>query len=282
MFVRKRFSIAKLINYVAAILYAVIVLLPIYYVLISSFKGNVEIFTNPLRWPEAIDFGNYLRVQERVNALRAIGVSFGITTAALFLIVIISVAAAYGIARIASRFESNRLALVTEAYFGLGFLIPAFALLVPVFLLAAEIGMLYNPLYLIIYYVASNLSISVLTLSSHMRTIPRELEEAAEIDGANRFQILRHVIFPLSRSGIMTISVLNFIGIWNEYIFALMLLSSRFRTIQVAIPLLRTVRRVDYGLISAGVVMALIPAYLIFIFFQERVIQGMSSGAVKQ
>jgi len=80
----------------------------------------------------------------------------------------------------------------------------------------------------------------------------------------------------------MTVSVLNFIGIWNEYIFALMLLDSRFRTIQVAIPLLRTIRKVDYGLISAGVVVALIPVYIVFIFFQERVIQGMLSGSVKQ
>jgi multiple sugar transport system permease protein len=282
VFVRRGFSTAKLLNYVAVIAYAVIIALPIYYVVVSSFKGNVEIFTAPLGWPKTLDFGNYLKVQERVNALKAMGVSFGITTAALLLIVMISTAAAYGIARIATCFETNWLALMTEAYFGLGFLIPAFALLVPVFLLAATTGMLYNPLYLVLYYVASNLSLSVLMLASHMRCIPRELEEVAEIDGANRFQVLRYVILPLSRSGIMTVSVLNFIGIWNEYIFALMLLNSRFRTIQVAIPLLRTIRKVDYGLISAGVVVALIPVYIVFIFFQERVIQGMLSGSVKQ
>ncbi|MBN1249659.1 MAG: carbohydrate ABC transporter permease [Anaerolineae bacterium] len=282
MLTRKRFSIAKVVNYIAVIVYAVTILLPLYYVLVSSFKDNVEIFTNPLSWPETVDFGNYLRVQERVDALKAIGVSFGITTAALLLLLVISTAAAYGIARVASRFRSNRLALITEAYFGLGFLIPAFALLVPVFLLAARTGMLYNPLYIIIYYVASNLSLSVLMLSSHMRGIPRELEEAAEIDGANLLQILRHIIVPLSRSGLVTVSVLNFIGIWNEYIFALILLDSRFRTIQVAIPLLRTEHRVDYGLISAGIVAALIPVYVVFVLFQERVIQGMFSGGVKQ
>ena len=271
-----------MVNYFVFIAYAVTILLPLYYVLISSFKGNVEIFNNPLGWPETVDFGNYLRVQERVNALRAIGTSFVITTASLFLILIVSIVAAYGIARVAGRFETKWPALIAEAYFGLGFLIPAFSLLVPVFLLAARTGLLYNPGYLILFYVASNLSLSILMLSSHMRGIPRALEEAAEIDGASRFQILRYVIVPLSRSGIMTVSVLNFIGIWNENIFALMLLDSRYRTIQVAIPLLRTMRKVDYGLISAGVVAALIPVYLVFIFFQERVIQGMSSGAVKQ
>lgn len=282
MLTRRRRSVAKMVNYFVFIAYAVTILLPLYYVLISSFKGNVEIFNNPLGWPETVDFGNYLRVQERVNALRAIGTSFVITTASLFLILIVSIVAAYGIARVAGRFETKWPALIAEAYFGLGFLIPAFSLLVPVFLLAARTGLLYNPGYLILFYVASNLSLSILMLSSHMRGIPRALEEAAEIDGASRFQILRYVIVPLSRSGIMTVSVLNFIGIWNEYIFALMLLDSRYRTIQVAIPLLRTMRKVDYGLISAGVVAALIPVYLVFIFFQERVIQGMSSGAVKQ
>ena len=282
MLTRRRRSVAKMVNYFVFIAYAVTILLPLYYVLISSFKGNVEIFNNPLGWPETMDFGNYLRVQERVNALRAIGTSFVITTASLFLILIVSIVAAYGIARVAGRFETKWPALIAEAYFGLGFLIPAFSLLVPVFLLAARTGLLYNPGYLILFYVASNLSLSILMLSSHMRGIPRALEEAAEIDGASRFQILRYVIVPLSRSGIMTVSVLNFIGIWNEYIFALMLLDSRYRTIQVAIPLLRTMRKVDYGLISAGVVAALIPVYLVFIFFQERVIQGMSSGAVKQ
>ncbi|NBD35927.1 MAG: ABC transporter permease subunit [Chloroflexi bacterium] len=282
MLTRRRRSVAKMVNYFVFIAYAVTILLPLYYVLISSFKGNVEIFNHPLGWPETVDFGNYLRVQERVNALRAIGTSFVITTASLFLILIVSIVAAYGIARVAGRFETKWPALIAEAYFGLGFLIPAFSLLVPVFLLAARTGLLYNPGYLILFYVASNLSLSILMLSSHMRGIPRELEEAAEIDGASRFQILRYVIVPLSRSGIMTVSVLNFIGIWNEYIFALMLLDSRYRTIQVAIPLLRTMRKVDYGLISAGVVAALIPVYVVFIFFQERVIQGMSAGAVKQ
>lgn len=282
MLTRRRRSVAKMVNYFVSIAYAVTILLPLYYVLISSFKGNVEIFNNPLGWPETMDFGNYLRVQERVNALRAIGTSFVITTSSLFLILIVSTVAAYGIARVAGRFESKWPALIAEAYFGLGFLIPAFSLLVPVFLLAARSRMLYNPLYLIMFYVASNLSLSILMLSSHMRGIPRELEEAAEIDGASRFQILRYIIVPLSRSGLVTVLVLDFIAVWNEYIFALMLLDSSFRTIQVAIPLLHTAHRVDYGLISAGIVAALVPVYIVFVFFQERIIQGMFAGSVKQ
>jgi multiple sugar transport system permease protein len=282
MLAKNRFSIAKLVNYFVASVYAVTILLPLYYVIVSSFKDNVEIFRRPMSWPESLNFGNYLEVQDRVNALKAIGMSFMITTGSLLLVLMVSILAAYGIARVAGCFKNQWISLIFEAYFGLGFLIPLFSILVPVFLLAARTGMLYKPGYLILFYVASNLSLSILMLSSHMRGIPCELEEAAEMDGASRFQILWYIIIPLSRSGIITVSVLNFIGIWNEYIFALILLDSRFRTIQVAIPLLKTIRKVDYGLISAGVLAALIPVYVVFVLFQERVIRGMFSGGVKQ
>lgn len=277
----RRRSVAFWINYALAILYALIVVTPIYFVVVSSFKDNAGIFNNPLGLPATWGLDNYAEVESRVGMLRAIGVSVAITTLTLLMIVFVGFLAAYGIARIAPKFKNARIGLVTEAFFGLGFLIPAFALLVPVFLLAARSGLLYNPIYLVTYYLAANLPLSILLLSSYMRSIPRDLEEAAEIDGANRVQVIRCVIFPLMRSGIVTIVVLNFINVWNEYIFALLLLDSNYRTAQVAIPLLRTVRSVDYGLISAGVVFALIPVYIVFTVFQERIISGMRAGSVK-
>lgn len=277
----RRRSVAFWINYALAILYALIVVTPIYFVVVSSFKDNAGIFNSPLGLPATWGLDNYAEVESRVGMLRAIGVSVAITTLTLLMIVFVGFLAAYAIARIAPKFKNPRIGLVTEAFFGLGFLIPAFALLVPVFLLAARSGLLYNPIYLVTYYLAANLPLSILLLSSYMRSIPRDLEEAAEIDGANRVQIIRCVIFPLMRSGIVTIVVLNFINVWNEYIFALLLLDSNYRTAQVAIPLLRTVRSVDYGLISAGVVFALIPVYIVFTVFQERIITGMRAGSVK-
>lgn len=281
MKISKKLSGPILANYIAAILYALLITIPLYFVVISSFKDNAGIFGNPLGFPRLWDIQNYFEVQERVEMLRAVMISFLITITSLALLLVISFMAAYGIARIAPRFESKSVGFLTETFFGLGFLIPAFALLVPIFLLAATSGLLYNPMYIISYYVAANLPLSIITLASHMRTIPRDLEESAEIDGANRFQVARHVIFPLTRSGLITILVLNFIAIWNEYIFALILLDSKYRTVQIAMPLLRTFRKVDYGLISAGVVLALIPVYLIFIFFQERIISGMRAGSIK-
>ena len=272
----------KVTNYLVLSFHALLIIIPIYYVIVSSMKDNAGIFGNPLGLPQTLTIENYKRVQERVEVSRAVAVSFYITSSALLIILVVSFFAAYGISRVATRFESKRVALITEAFFGLGFLIPGFALLVPIFLLAAKTGMLYNPVYIVIYYVAANLPLSVLMLASYMRAVPRELEEAAELDGADWFLILRHVIFPLCQSGIITIMVLDFIAIWNEYLFALILLDSKFRTIQVAIPLLKTTHKVNYGLISAGVVAALLPVVIFFILFQERIIKGMLSGSLKQ
>jgi len=264
------------VNYAVAGFYALLILVPIYYVFISSFKSNQQIFAAPLRLPEVWDLVKYFEAQQRVNLLRAMGVSFYITIASEILTLLAGFLAAYAIARI-----PNRFARWVETFFSMGFLIPAFAILVPVFLLAARTQLLYKPIFLIGFYSAARLSLTVILLASTMREIPRELEESAVCDGANIFHVLRHIIFPLSRTGIATVMVLNFIEIWNEYLFALILLNQETRTLQLVIPLLRAERVSDYSIIAAGLVIAVIPVVLIFVLFQERIMQGLYSGGVK-
>ena len=149
-----------------------------------------------------------------------------------------------------------------EAIFSLGFLIPGLAILMPIYLMAAKAGLLYNPIALIIVYPAFNLPLSMILLTGFMRKLPRELEESAVMDGGNVLQIIFHIFLPLCTPGIITVLVLNFINIWNEYLFALILMDSDNRTIQLATALLRASQRsVDYGLIAAGVVISMIPVY---------------------
>lgn len=271
-----RISPFRIGGYTVATLYALTIIIPFYYVLISSFKSNAEIFNAPLGLPSTLNFENYVLAQERVNILVTMHTSIVVTVATLILTMLIGFPAAYAISRI-----PTAIAPITEAFFGLGFLIPTFALILPVFLIAAGTGLLYNPLYLIIFYTAVRTPLTVILLASHMREIPIELEEAAVIDGATRLDLIRHIFLPLTRSGLATVTVLNFIFAWNEYLFALILLSGDIRTLQLVIPLLRSERLVDYGLVAAGIVISLVPIYVIFIAFQERVIAGMLSGSVK-
>ena len=264
-------------NYFVTFFYILILIIPIYYLIVSSFKTNPEIFAKPLNFPENWSFLNFIRVQEYVNIFRAMFYSAWIAAVSEVLILVISFLASYALARI-----PNRMAGAVEAFFSLGFLIPAFAILVPVFMLAAQTHLLYNPIFLILFYTATRLPFTIIVLASTMREIPVQLEEASVCDGANLFQILRHIIFPLTRSGIATVLILNFISIWNEYMFALVLLNQDTRTLQLVLPLLKTQRVVEVGLVFAGVIIATIPIIILFILFQERIMSGIFSGSIKE
>ena len=227
-----------------------LIIIPLYFVVVSAFKDNTQIITAPLALPLEFNFNKFIQAQSNVNLLRGIAISAIITIGAELVTLLIAFPAAYAIARI-----QTRLSPLTEAIFSLGFLIPALAILMPIYLLTARAGLLYNPIALIILYPAFNLPLSLILLTAFMRKLPRELEESAVMDGANVFQIITRIFVPICIPGIITVVVLNFINIWNEYLFALILMDSDNRTVQLALALLRANQRsVDYGLIAAGVV----------------------------
>lgn len=263
-------------GYVLSGIYALIVLIPLYYILISAFKTNLTIFTQPLTPPRTFDFFNFVRAREIAALDRAMLISIGVTIGAEVFTLLLAFPAAYAIARIRTRLSS-----VFEYIFSLGFLIPALAMLVPVYLMVVRLGLLYNPLALVVFYPATKLSVSVILLASYLRTIPTELEESAQLDGASRIQLMVYVFFPLARPGVITVLILNFIDFWNEFLFALILLNQRNRTLQIALTIVKTDRSMDYGLISAGIVIVVIPVCIVFILFQEQIVKGIYAGALK-
>ena len=265
-------------GYFFSILYAFLIIIPLYFVVISAFKNNSQIITTPLALPSSLDFSKFLQAQANVNLLRAMLISVAVAIGAEILTLVLAFPAAYAIARM-----QTRLAPLTEAIFSLGFLIPSLAILMPVYLMTAKAGLLYHPIALVILYPAFSLPLSLILLTSFMRKLPRELEESAVMDGGNVLQIILYIFFPICMPGILTVLVLNFINIWNEYLFALILMDSNNRTVQLALALLRANQRsVDYGLIAAGVVISMIPVFIIFIFFQDRIMSGLLTGAIKE
>lgn len=252
------------------------IFIPIYFIIVSSFKENIQIFGSLLKFPLTLNLAKYVQALKQGELTRAIIISISVTAGAEILTLLLAFPAAYAIARI-----PTRLAILTESFFGLGFLIPALAILMPVFLLAVRIGLLYDPLMLVIFYPATKLSLSVILLSSFLRKIPHEIEESAEMDGANRLQRILYIFFPLAQPAVITVLVLNFIDIWNEYLFSLILMNQQNRTIQIAVSSLKSERLIDYGLVTAGAVISIIPVFIMFVFFQERIMQGMLAGALK-
>jgi multiple sugar transport system permease protein len=275
---KKGFDLFVLGGYFFSILYSALIIIPLYFVIISAFKDNTQIITTPLALPTSLSFQKFLQVQTNVNALRAGAITIGITIGAELLTLFLAFPAAYAIARI-----STRLAPVTEGIFSLGFLIPGLAILMPIYMMTAKAGLLYNPIALVIFYPALNLPLTLILLTGFMKKLPRELEESAVMDGGNVLQIIFYIFFPLCMPGIITVMVLNFINIWNEYLFALILMDSNNRTVQLALALLRANQRtVDYGLIAAGVLISMVPVLIIFIFFQDKIMSGMLAGAIKE
>lgn len=277
---RPRMKIGKLVSTGIArllvLIYVLIILIPVYYLIISAFKNNQQIFTTPLALPATPSWQNFVTAQDAANLLSGIGNSLLITVCAELLTLILAVPAAYGMARI-----QIKGATIIERILGLGFLIPTFAVLFPTFLLSTALHLFHSQLFLIIFYPATALPLSATMIAQFMRSIPPEIDEAAHVDGATRWQILWRMLVPLSISGIATVVILNFLGFWNEYLFALTILAPDTRTVQVALPTLRSAQVVDYGLLTAGTLITIIPVYIVYAILQRRMQEAMVAGYAK-
>ncbi|HET7121576.1 MAG TPA: carbohydrate ABC transporter permease [Solirubrobacterales bacterium] len=160
--------------------------------------------------------------------------------------------------------------------------LPATALLIPVFKLILDAGLLNQRLGLILVYAAISLPFSIYLLASFMKSVPTELLNAARIDGAGPLRTLWSVILPLVRPGLLTLVTLNFLFLWNEFLFSLVILQGEGnRTIMVGIAQFQGHAEKNLGVVSAGLLFSMIPPLLIFVFFQRDLARGLTAGAVK-
>lgn len=274
----KRLSLGRVSAGVLVWFYALLLVIPMYYLLVSAFKSNTEIFSNPFGLPRSWEFDNFAIAWDRIDLGSALLSSAVITIGAEILTLVLAIPAAYGLAR-----SAGRLGVAMERIFALGFLIPGFAALVPTILLSIILKLYGTQLFLILYFPATALPLSVILLAQFMRSIPREMEEAASMDGAGRLATLVRVIIPMSLPGIVTVAILNFLGFWNEYLFSLLILAPNpeVRTAQVALPVLVQQQSADYGLLAAAVIMTLLPVYLLYILLQKQMERALIDGAVK-
>lgn len=275
----RRFPSAGMaVSHVLAWGYAVLLIIPLYYLVTASFKQNLSIFTRPFAILIETGWDNYTAAVERAGLWQATGNSVLITLLAEVLTLLLAIPAAYALAR-----SRGRIAATVEKFFGLGFLIPGFAALVPTVLLAIELGLFQTRTFLILFLPAGALPLAVILLTQFMRTVPPELEESAMLDGASRFQIMRQIYVPLAMPGIATVAILNFLNFWNEYLFALILAGPdpAVRTTQVALPTLISQNNTEYGVLAAGTLLTLIPVFVVYIVLQRRMEEALLSGAVK-
>ena len=253
-------------------------LFPFYWLINISLKTGNDLLSSSL-FPPNPTLDNYRSIFKNPDFTKALRNSAVVALSTTVLALMVGSFCAYALARLKLRGKGLILAIVlTISTF------PQIAIAAPLFKLWSDIGLFNTWLGLIIPYLTFALPLSVYILVSFFKEIPRDLEEAALVDGATHFQAFRKVVVPLAAPGLATAGILTFIGAWNEFLLAVTLTSSsKARTVPAAIAFFTgaTEHEVAYGSISAASVVISVPLILLVLFFQKRIVAGLTAGAVK-
>ena len=253
--------------------------IPFYFMVITGFKGRFELMTggSVFSFPKQPTLESYQGILTSGTFFNYMFNSVVIVTTSVILILLFSSMAAYVFARIPFRLRGALFALIVA-----GLVIPLHVALIPVYLLTHQIG-LYDTIWALLGpYVAFNLPLSVFILTEFMRQIPRELEDAARIDGCGPMTGFWRIILPLSRPGLATLTIYNAVALWNEFVFAFVLITSpKNRPLPLAIWEYQGEYSMNVPAIMAVLTLSALPLIMIYIFGQERVIKGMMAGALK-
>jgi raffinose/stachyose/melibiose transport system permease protein len=273
----RAFRISRLTIPLLAVFWLAVTTLPFFFVVATSLKTAQETFTGSV-WalPESINLINYLEVLRGGfwtylrNSVFVVAVSIALT-------LVIASMAAYALARIEFRFNRPLFALIVA-----GMIVPIHITLIPIYLMTQGLGLYDTPFALIGPYVATSLPVAIFILTEFMRQIPRELEEAAKLDGCGPFGIYWKVFLPLSGPGLATVAIYKGIALWNEFIFAYVLTSSpAYRTLPLAIWDFQGQYQSNIPGILSVVTLTSLPLIVVYAFGQERIVKGMMAGAVK-
>ena len=271
----------KTVVYALLILWASISLFGVTWVILTSLKTNQELYAIQSIWgfPAVPQWINYANAWVRSRMDQFFINSIVVSVATVSLINIVASMAAY----ILGRFKF-KVAKPLLLFFMIGMAIPVQMILVPLFLLFLNLKLADTLIGLILVYTSVSLPFSIFVLTGFFRSLPKELEEAAVLDGATEYGVFWHVMLPLAKPGIITISIFNFLGIWNEYMMALFLLRSPGKfTIPLGLYNLKVTQQyaADWTGLFAGLVIVMIPTILFFIILQGRITRGMTVGAIK-
>ncbi len=274
---RKKISPISIIIYVFLILICVTYILPLLWVFNVSFKTNREIFTAPFALPQNITIDNYTFAWTAGHLGIATLNSLIVCVIALVLSTIIGSMAAFGIARM--RWKGAKLAMT---YFLTGMMIPIHCVLIPLFTRFANIGLSNTLAGLILPYVTFSLPITIFIMTGFFTGLPNELIECACMEGANIFQIFFKICLPLSRTGLFVTGLMTFIGNWNELLLAMVFISDdEKKTLPVSLSKFVGPYNTNYSQMFAAIIIAIIPTIIVYCAFSNKIVDGLTAGAVK-
>lgn len=272
-------AIRHLPKYVPLVLWLVFTVAMIGWIFIASLSTTAEIYSDRLL-SSGLHFENYINVFQK----HKLGVYF--LNSILYCIVgctgvvLISAPAAYVLARITFKGK----ALVNNI-FVIGMSIPSVMLVMPLFKMATSLGLVGSRWTLMILYICVNVPFGVFFLSGFFLSLPKALEEAAEIDGCTPSKAFWKIMFPLAQPGIVTLTIFNFITIWNEYFMALIFANkTELRTVSTGLQAIVQSMKYsgDWAGLFAGVIIVFLPTFVLYVFLSNKIIAGVTGGAVKE
>lgn len=259
--------------------YLLSVVAPMLWTLLNSFKTSSEVFASPWGLPAEWNFDNYVTAWTKMNAGTYLVNSVIVSVATLVLVMSLGSMASYALARY--RFRGNK--IIYFAFIG-GLMIPGFLLYIPAWFLHRDLGLLDTTQGLVIQYTAFSLSFTIFFLYGFFKTLPKELEEQGLVDGLSPFGVFRRIMLPLSKSGLLTVTVFNFLSVWNEFMWALIsIYSESKKTIPLGtVNIIQQAKfETDWGAMFAGFMLIALPSLIVYIVFQSRLTEGITVGAVK-
>lgn len=265
------------IKWILIIFFSLYTLLPILWLFITSLKSNAEYFANPFTFPAVPQIGNYINAITQANLFRMTLNSISISAVAVLLNLFVASMAAYALSRFSFRGKE-----VIFIALSAGIMVPLNALMVPYYQVIHWTHMYDSLNALRIVYAAIGLPISILIIRGFIDSVPREIEEAAYVDGCGFFGRFFKIVLPLSKCGIITAGTFQFITCWNEFVYANLLTSSpEHKTIQLGIRYFTNQFTTDYVSMFAAIVVAIVPSIIIYAFFQDQIVSGLTAGATK-
>ncbi len=270
---KKRYWIQGTLVFLAGILF----MMPVFLIVMNAFKSNREIMLSFLSFPKTLYLHNFQEAMRLMNFWVSFRNTAVIAVGTVFLSVIVSYMAAYGISHLRGKLSDG-----FYLFFVLGQLVSIHTVMVYISVMATKFHMNNTFWGLILIHGGFNSAFGVMTYTGFLKSVPRELEEAAAIDGCNAFQIMTRIVLPLVKPTTMTVSVLYFLWSWNEFLLpSIMIGDSQLRPLTVNLNMFKNTSGTEWNYLIAGLTLTLIPIFIIYILAQKYITSGMMSGAVK-
>jgi len=274
---KKVFGIIRII---VLVVFMLGVILPLYWMIITAFKTTPEIIDtqNITYYPHKVTLGNFVEIFKAYDYGHLLYNSVVVSVSTAVAVTILSLFGGYGLTRF--KFKGKNLTII-------GFLvtqmIPGILVIIPLYVVLSKVRLLNTHIGLFVYYLAANLPFCIITMRSFFERIPYTLEEAAQVDGCSRLKGLFKIIIPIMFPGIIAVFVFAFIGAWNELIAGTILINSHdMWTIPIGLKSMIGKYEIKWGTLMAGGVLALLPTAVVFAIMQKYVVEGLTSGAVKE